>query len=229
MSPRHPQQTRCGFFISATESMGSMALRVFPEDSGVLHTLAHLADQVQEAVRCCSEMLPADKGRLLELTDLAESIGTRTADLHFGAMTGARTTYALPLPRSDIYILSSHLARATEHLLLAAEALAVSPHREAQRLHITEQLATISRMASLSRTAVLRLSSLKGLDEYWFDLHRLRKQTERNYLVHRQQLFRDLETADAFQALQIADQLHDAARSMASLSHEVGRISVAEA
>ncbi|WP_144794843.1 hypothetical protein [Kocuria palustris] len=206
-----------------------MALRVFPEDSGVLHTLAQLVDQVQEAVRCCSELLGADEDRLGELTGLAESIGTRTADLHFGAMTSARTTYALPLPRSDIYILSSHLARATEHLLLAADALAASPHRTAQTRYITEQLATISHMASLSRTAVLRLSSLKGLDAYWFDLHRLRKQTERTYLVHRQQLFGDLDAAEAFQALQIADQLHDAARSMASLSHEIGRISVSEA
>lgn len=206
-----------------------MALRVFPEDSGVLHTLAQLADQVQESVRCCSELLGTEAERVPELRALAETIGTRTADLHFGAMTVARTTYALPLPRSDIYILSSHLAQAAEHLLLAAEALAVDAHRAAHDTQTTDQLASIGRMASLSRSAMLRLSSLQGLDEYWFDMHRLRKQTERTYLVHRQRLFRELETAEAFESLQIADQLREAARSMTDLSHEVGRISISEA
>lgn len=206
-----------------------MALRVFPEDSGVLHTLAQLSDQVQEAVRCCSEMLPAGDDRVAELQAQISSIGTRTADLHFGAMTSARTTYALPLPRSDIYILSSHLAEASEHLQLCVEALAVDPHRLSHGAHTTEQLSSISRMASLSRTAVLRLRTLEGLDEYWFDMHRLRKQTERTFLVHRQQLFRELEPAEAFESLQTADQLHEAARSMTALAHEVGRISISEA
>ena len=143
-----------------------MALRVFPEDSGVLHTLAQLSDQVQEAVRCCSELLPAEDDHVDELRNQATGIGTRTADLHFGAMTSARTTYALPLPRSDIYILSGHLAEASEHLQLCVEALATDPHRLSHGTQTTEQLSSISRMASLSRTAMLRLQSLEGLDEY---------------------------------------------------------------
>ena len=77
--------------------------------------------------------------------------------------------------------------------------------------------------------ALLRLRTLEGLDEYWFDMHRLRKQTERTFLVHRQQLFRELEPAEAFESLQTADQLHEAARSMTALAHEVGRISISEA
>ena len=60
-------------------------------------------------------------------------------------------------------------------------------------------------------------------------MHRLRKQTERTFLVHRQQLFRELEPAEAFESLQTADQLHEAARSMTALAHEVGRISISEA
>lgn len=206
-----------------------MRLRIFPEDDGVLQILVQLADQVQEGVRCCSELLAAQHGQVPELRELAGAIDTRVADLHFGILTTARTTYVLPLPRSDLYALSSHLARASEHLVLAAESLASSELRGRQSGCTTEQLATVSRMASLSRPAMANLSSLDGLDEYWYDLHRLRKQSDRTHERHRQELFERLSPAEAFQHLMIADQLYDSARAMARLAHEVGRITVSEA
>lgn len=206
-----------------------MRLRIFPEDDGVLQDLVQLAEQVQEGVRCCSELLAAQHERVFELRELAEAIDTRVTDLHFGILTTARTTYVLPLPRSDLYALSDHLARAAEHLVLAAESLASSELRGHQSTYTTEQLATVSRMASLSRPAMANLSSLDGLDEYWYDLHRLRKQSDRTHERHRLELFERLPPAEAFQHLMIADQLYDSARAMAQLAHEVGRITVSEA
>lgn len=206
-----------------------MRLRIFPEDDGVLQVLEQLAEQVQEGVRCCSELLAAEDSRVPELRELAEVIDTRVADLHFGIMTTARTTFVLPLPRSDLYVLSGHLARAAEHLVLAAQTLASSDLRGRQSTFTTEQLATISRMASLSRPAMLNLASLDGLDEYWFDMHRLRKQTDRTHERHRQELFGSLPPAEASQHLMISDQLQRAGHVMAQLAHEVGRITVSEA
>lgn len=206
-----------------------MRLRVFPQDDEVLQQLAQLTDQVQEAVRCCSELIGAEDDRLPELRALMERIGTRSADLHFGAMTTSRTSYVLPLPRADLYLLSGHLARAVESLLHAAEALIDSPRRRRQGRGTTEQLATISRMTSLSRTAVLNLASLEGLDEYWFDLHRLRKQTERTHQAQRVEHFERLDVAEAVRQQQITDQLYESARALSALAHEIGRITVSEA
>lgn len=204
-----------------------MPLRIFPEDDRILDLLADMAGQVNESARCCSELLGADEDRVAEALEEARGVDTRTADLYFSAMTTSRSSYVLPIPRSDVYILSGWLSRACESLLLAAEAMA-EPAMRRQSKHTTEQLNTIGRMANLSVRAMHNLSDLEGLDEYWFDMYRLRKQADRTFEMHRLDLLDKHKPAVALKRTIMVEHLHNSTRALSQLATEVGRIVVAE-
>ncbi|KAA9394147.1 hypothetical protein FCK90_08490 [Kocuria coralli] len=204
-----------------------MPFRIFPEDDRVLDLLAEMAGQVNESARCCSELLGAEDGHIEEVLAEARSIDSRSADLYFSAMTTSRSSYVLPIPRSDVYVLSGWLARACESLLLAAEAMA-EPTTRRQAKRTAEQLNTIGRMANLSVRAMHGLSDLTGLDEYWYDMLRLRKQADRTFELHRLDLLDKHKPAVALRLTIMVEHLHNCTRAMSQLATEVGRIVVSE-
>ncbi|NHU85605.1 hypothetical protein GWK18_08390 [Kocuria sp. JC486] len=204
-----------------------MPLRIFPEDDRVLDLLADMAGQVSESTRCCSELLGCEEDRVEEILTEARGLDARTADLYFSAMTTSRSSYVLPIPRSDVYVLSGWLARACDSLLLAAEAMS-EPSMRRQSKHTAEQLNTIGRMAGLSQRAMHNLSGLKGLDEYWYDMFRLRKQADRTFERHRLDLLDRHKPTVALQRTIMVEHLHSAATALSQVATEVGRIVVAE-
>lgn len=204
-----------------------MALRIFPEDDRILNLLAHMAAQVNESARCCSELLNADDHHVEHCLAEARDVDSRATDLYFSIMTTSRSSYVLPIPRADVYILSGWLARASESLLLAAETMA-APAMRRQSKHATEQLNTIGRMANLSVPAMHNLSTLEGLDDYWFDMYRLRKQADRTFELHRLDLLEHHKPATALKRTIMVEHLHNSTRALSQLATEIGRIVVAE-
>lgn len=204
-----------------------MPLRIFPEDDRVLDLLAEIAGQVNESARCCSELLGSHDSEVEEVLTEARALDTHTADLYFAAMTTSRSSYVLPIPRADVYVLSGWLARACESLLQAAEAMA-EPAMRRQSKHTTEQLNTIGRMANLSVRAMHNLSDLEGLDDYWFNMFRLRKQADRTYEMHRLDLLDKHKPAVALKRTILVEHLHNCTRALSQVATEVGRIVVAE-
>lgn len=203
-----------------------MALRIFPEDERVLDLLAEMSGQVTEAVRHLSELLgsPESTGAALEAIRECEA---RSTDLYFSVMTTVRSTFVIPLPRQDVYVLGHWLNRAAEELLGVAEAhVAFALTRPPS--YATDQLAVILRMSELTTRAMRNLGSLEGLDDYWYEMLRLGKQAERLHEAHLAHLLEHHKALQALRRERAVERFVGAARALKQVSTEVGRIVVAE-
>lgn len=203
-----------------------MALRIFPEDDRILDLLAEMSGQVTEAVRHLAELLGSPETAAAAL-DAIRACETRSTDLYFSVMTTLRSTFVLPLPRQDVYVLGRWLNRAAEEVLAVAEAH-VAHQLDRPPSYATDQLSVISRMSELTTRAMHGLADLDGLDDYWHEMLRLGKQSERIYQLH---MVHVLETHKPNQALRrerAVERFVGAARALVQVSTEVGRIVVAE-
>ena len=204
-----------------------MAFRIFPEDERVTDLLVQMSQCVISAVEQLSEHIGSvEKVWERPITQLLDTEDQCTT-LYFSLMTTTRSSYVVPIPRQDLYILGHWLLRAVQGLVGCAEL-----HRqyrvERPSSHATEQLAVIQHMAHMTSKAMGRLSRLDELDDYWFEMIRLTRQAERTHRVYRASLLEQFKTAQAIRRMDAARQLFDAARALGQVSAEVGRILVAE-
>ncbi|GAA2513622.1 MAG: hypothetical protein Q4C90_11805 [Kocuria sp.] len=204
-----------------------MAFRIFPEDERVTDLLVQMAQCVLTAVEQLSEHLgQIDKVWELPITDLLDT-EDRCTNLYFSLMTTTRSSYVVPIPRQDVYVLGHWLLRAVQCLVACAEL-----HRqykvERPSSHATEQLAVIQHMAHMTLKAMGRLTSLEELDDYWFEMIRLTRQAERTQRSYRASLLDEFKAGQAIRRMDTAQQLFDAAQALGQVSSEVGRILVAE-
>ncbi|MEU5467985.1 DUF47 domain-containing protein [Kocuria salsicia] len=204
-----------------------MAFRIFPEDERVTDLLVQMAQCVLTAVEQLSEHLgQIDKVWELPITDLLDT-EDRCTNLYFSLMTTTRSSYVVPIPRQDVYVLGHWLLRAVQCLVACAEL-----HRqykvERPSSHATEQLAVIQNMAHMTLKAMGRLTSLEELDDYWFEMIRLTRQAERTQRSYRASLLDEFKAGQAIRRMDTAQQLFDAAQALGQVSSEVGRILVAE-
>ena len=204
-----------------------MAFRIFPEDERVTDLLVQMAQCVLTAVEQLSEHLgQIDKVWELPITDLLDT-EDRCTNLYFSLMTTTRSSYVVPIPRQDVYVLGHWLLRAVQCLVACAEL-----HRqykvERPSSHATEQLAVIQHMAHMTLKAMGRLTSLEELDDYWFEMIRLTRQAERTQRSYRASLLEEFKAGQAIRRMDTAQQLFDAAQALGQVSSEVGRILVAE-
>lgn len=203
-----------------------MALRIFPQDERVLDLLAEMSEQVTEAVRLLSELL-GSPGSAAATLDAVRECEARSTDLYFSVMTTARSTFVLPLPRQDVYILGQWLNRAAEELLGLAEAY-VSYQLSHPPSYATDQLGVISRMSQLTTRAMHNLASLEGLDDYWYEMLKLGKQAERIHHLHMVHVLETYKAGQAMRRERAVERFVSAARALVQVSAEVGRIVVAE-
>lgn len=204
-----------------------MAFRIFPEDERVTDLLVQMAQCVLTAVEQLSEHLgQIDKVWELPITDLLDT-EDRCTNLYFSLMTTTRSSYVVPIPRQDVYVLGHWLLRAVQCLVACAEL-----HRqykvERPSSHATEQLAVIQHMAHMTLKAMGRLTSLEELDDYWFEMIRLTRQAERTQRSYRASLLDEFKAGQAIRRMDTAQQLFDAAQALGQVSSEVGRILVTE-
>jgi len=203
-----------------------MALRIFPEDDKVLDLLADMSGQITEAVRLLSELL-GTPGPSRDILEAIRECEARTSDLYFSVMTTARSTFVLPVPRQDVYVLGYWLNKAAEELLAVAEAHVAYELTRAPA-HATDQLAVIVRMSGLTTRAMRNLSTLDGLDDYWYEMLRLGKQSERIHQLHMAHILEHHKAIPAMKRQLAVERFVGAARALVRVSTEVGRIVVAE-
>ena len=204
-----------------------MAFRIFPADERVTDLLVQMSQCVITAVEQLSEHIgQADKVWERPITGLLDT-EDRCTNLYFSLMTTTRSSYVVPIPRQDLYVLGRWLLRAVQCLVACAEL-----HRqyrvERPSSHATEQLAVIQHMSHMTRKAMGRLSSLDELDDYWFEMMRLTRQAERTQRFYRASLMDEFKPAQAIRRMDTAQQLFDAAQALGQVSNEVGRILVTE-
>lgn len=204
-----------------------MAFRIFPEDERVTELLVQMSQCVGTAVDQLAEHIgQIDKTWQRPITDLLDT-EDRCTNLYFSLMTTTRSSYVVPIPRQDVYILGQWLLRAVQCLVASAETHQLY-QLERPTSHATEELAVIQHMSLMTTKAMGRLTSLNELDDYWFEMIRLTRQAERTHRVHRASLLDQFKTAQAIRRMDAARQLFDAARALGQVSAEVGRILVAE-
>lgn len=203
-----------------------MALRIFPEDELVLDLLAEMSGQVTEAVRLLSELIGSPAVDTATL-DAIRECEARSTDLYFSVMTTVRSTFVIPVPRQDVYVLGHWLNRAAEELLAVAEAH-VAQGLSRPPSYATDQLGVISRMSELTTRAMRNLSSFDGLDDYWYEMLRLGKQAERIHQLHMAHLLEHHKPMAAMRRERVDERFVAVSRALVSVSTEVGRIVVAE-
>ena len=204
-----------------------MAFRIFPADERVTDLLVQMSQCVITAVEQLSEHIgQADKVWERPITGLLDT-EDRCTNLYFSLMTTTRSSYVVPIPRQDVYILGQWLLRAVQCLVASAETHQLYK-LERPTSHATEQLAVIQHMSLMTTKAMGRLTTLNELDDYWFEMIRLTRQAERTHRVYRASLLEQFKTAQAIRRMDAARQLFDAARALGQVSAEVGRILVAE-
>ena len=83
-------------------------------------------------------------------------------------------------------------------------------------------------MAEMTTKAMGRLATLDELDDYWFEMIRLSRQSERTHRTYRAALLDKHKAPHALRRMDAAGSILDAARALSHVSAEVGRVLVAE-
>lgn len=203
-----------------------MALRIFPADGRVLDLLADMSAQVTKAVRLLSELMGSPEPDVATLEAIRDC-EARSTDLYFSVMTTVRSTFVIPIPRQDVYVLGHWLNKAAEQLLGVAQAH-VDHSLSRPTSYAVDQLAVIERMSELTTRAMHDLGSLEGLDDYWHEMLRLGKQAERIHQLHLAHLLEHHKPLTAMRREHAVERFVSAARALVQVSTEVGRILVAE-
>jgi uncharacterized protein len=186
-----------------------------------------MGSQLVRGVGTLSEVLGAEPDDYNRLAEQMHQLEAETTDLHFALMTQMRTSFINPLPREDLYHLSLILMSAMEALDAAAEVLAL------YRLggisgRAAEQLEVIGRQAELTVGAMRRLASLEELEDYWIEMLRLAKRSERTYRIWVSELMRDHKPLTYARHRDLADQLLEATTQLRRCATAVGGILVRE-
>ena len=174
-----------------------------------------------------SEVLGAESADYDRLAEHMHELEAEATDLHFALMTQMRSSFINPLPREDLYDLSLTLMSAMENLDAAAEIISLYRLTGISK-RAAEQLEVIGRQAELTAGAMRRLASLEDLDEYWIEMLRLSKRSERTHRIWVSELLRDHKPLMYARHRDLADQLAGTTSSLRRCAIAVGGILVRE-
>ncbi len=204
-----------------------MAFRIFPEDERVIELLVQMSQCVTTSVDLLAEHLSATDERVAETMQSLLDTEDECSSLYFSLMTTTRSSYVVPIPRQDLYILGQWIQKALEALVACAETQQLYKI-DRPTSHATEQLNIIRLMSEMTTKAMGRLSTLDELDDYWFEMIRLSRQSERTHRTYRASLLDKHKALQALRRMDAAGRLLDASRALAHVSAEVGRVLVSE-
>lgn len=204
-----------------------MAFRIFPEDERVIELLVQMSQCVTTSVDLLAEHLSATDERGAETMQSLLDTEDECSSLYFSLMTTTRSSYVVPIPRQDLYILGQWIQKALEALVACAETQQLYKI-DRPTSHATEQLNIIRLMSEMTTKAMGRLSTLDELDDYWFEMIRLSRQSERTHRTYRASLLDKHKALQALRRMDAAGRLLDASRALAHVSAEVGRVLVSE-
>lgn len=204
-----------------------MAFRIFPEDERVIELLVQMSQCVTTSVDLLAEHLSATDERVAETMQSLLDTEDECSSSYFSLMTTTRSSYVVPIPRQDLYILGQWIQKALEALVACAETQQLYKI-DRPTSHATEQLNIIRLMSEMTTKAMGRLATLDELDDYWFEMIRLSRQSERTHRTYRASLLDKHKALQALRRMDAAGRLLDASRALAHVSAEVGRVLVSE-
>ncbi|MCC3266245.1 DUF47 domain-containing protein [Arthrobacter gengyunqii] len=204
-----------------------MRLRLFPQENAGLELLSQMGTVLVRGAGTLSEVLGAESADYERLSEHMHQLEAEATDLHFALMTQMRSSFINPLPREDLYGLSLTLMSATENLDAAAEIISLYRLTGISR-RAAEQLEVIGRQAELTAGAMRRLASLEDLDDYWIEMLRLSKRSERTHRIWVSELLRDHKPLMYARHRDLADQLAGTTSSLRRCATAVGGILVRE-
>ena len=204
-----------------------MAFRIFPEDERVIELLVQMSQCVTTSVDLLAEHLSATDERVAETLQSLLDTEDECSNLYFSLMTTTRSSYVVPIPRQDLYILGQWIQKSLEALVACAETQQLYKI-DRPTSHATEQLNIIRLMSEMTTKAMGRLATLAELDDYWFEMIRLSRQSERTHRTYRAFLLDKHKALQALRRMDAAGRLLDASRALAHVSAEVGRVLVSE-
>ena len=204
-----------------------MAFRIFPEDERVIELLVQMSQCVTTSVDLLAEHLSATDERVAETMQSLLDTEDECSSMYFSLMTTTRSSYVVPIPRQDLYILGQWIQKALEALVACAETQQLYKI-DRPTSHATEQLNIIRLMSEMTTKAMGRLATLDELDDYWFEMIRLSRQSERTHRTYRASLLDKHKALQALRRMDAAGRLLDASRALAHVSAEVGRVLVSE-
>lgn len=204
-----------------------MAFRIFPEDERVIELLVHMSQCVTTCVDLLAEHISATDERRQETLQALLDAEDECSNLYFSLMTTTRSSYVVPIPRQDLYILGQWILKSVEALVACAETQELYQIGRPTS-YATEQLNIIRLMAEMTTKAMGRLATLDEHDDYWFEMIRLSRQSERTHRTYRAALLDKHKAPHALRRMDAAGSILDAARALSHVSAEVGRVLVAE-
>lgn len=148
-----------------------------PETAG-LHHLGDLAEAMDEAVDLLSQLMGADRSAAEQLDTRLGAVEASASSTHMAMMTSLRSAFVTPLPRKDLYEISSLLNVVVGHLCNVGFVIRAS---QQYRLNTDamELLEVLGQQARLVRRAMHQLRDFDDLEETWIEMSRLARRSER--------------------------------------------------
>ena len=156
-----------------------MRLKLIPQEGEFVELFEQLAEKTalgaSELLRLLRdyEDVEVRAGRILDIEHEGDEI---THEI----IRRINTTFITPFDRADIHTFASRLDDVLDHIEAVAEYLQL--HRIDEPLpQMVAMAETLDKAARLTADAMPRLTTFKGLDEYWIQINRLENEGDRLY------------------------------------------------
>lgn len=204
-----------------------MKLRLFPQETAGLQSLAIMAEHISAGTQTLAELLGAARSDFPSLVESLRQQEAASTNKFATLLTGMRTSFINPLPREDLYVLGQLLNECSEKLTGAGETIELYT-LDRIPARVSDQLEILSRQAELTVTAMKSLNDLDSLEDYWLEILRLAKRADHTHRVVVSELL-DAHSATTFAKYRsLADHLASASRQMRTVATHVGSIIVKE-
>jgi len=204
-----------------------VALSFKPVDSVFYELLTTSATHLVDGARILAEMLgdSADRKAIASRMQDAEHQADETT--HEIAKR-VNSTFVTPFDREDIYALASGLDDVMDFMEEAVD-LTVLYEVGALPSELAEQVDVLQRCAELTAEAMLRLKSMKNLEEYWIEINRLENAGDKSYRRILAKLFSgQYEALEVLKLKDIVDSLEDAVDAFEKVANIIEQIHAKE-
>lgn len=205
-----------------------MRLRLGPSDGGGFGDLfSEAARHLVVGVELLAEMLAEDADH----EDVAARMraAERAADeTNHALVRRVNDSFVTPFDRGDLYLLGSALDDVMDRMDAAVDMVLLYRVKRIPE-QVSEQVAVLQRCAELTAAAMPRLRSLRGLDEYWIQVHSQENTGDR---IHRHlvalALSGEFKALEALKIKDLADTLEAAVDGFERIATLVEQIAVKE-
>lgn len=148
-----------------------------PETTGLDH-LGTLADLISESVDQLGQLMGADQTSAEQIETRLGTLETTASTTHMALMTSLRSAFITPLPREDLYTLSSWMSLVVGHVATTGFVI-----RSTQQVKLNgdamDLLEVLGQQARLTQRACSQLQEFNDLEETWLEMTRLSRRCER--------------------------------------------------